>query len=312
MDSREPAPIVFRRVLANLADTIVANRAGTIEDLDPEHLHDLRVAVRRTRSVLAEAKGVLPEDVRRSYRERFGWLGQRTGPPRDLDVHVLGWDEHVGPLDNVDASSLERVRRELEARRVAAHVELATVLRGADYHDLVDGWRRWLADPGPGTAGGEATGPVVARRVERAHERLVRDGRRISPESEPARFHDLRKDAKKLRYLLECFAPVFPRRRRKDFVGQLKDLQDNLGAHQDAEVQLLQLRELADDLQARSIVDSEALGAMSRLSDQLERRRVVERADFAGRFARYDREANHKVLAKLVRAAARPRRSRPS
>ena len=61
--------------------------------------------------------------------------------------------------------------------------------------------------------------------------------RPVDPPDTPAeQVHDLRKDAKKLRYLLECFGSLLPKSPRKQFVKRLKALQDNLGEHQDAEV----------------------------------------------------------------------------
>ena len=57
-----------------------------------------------------------------------------------------------------------------------------------------------------------------------------------------------------------------------------------------------QLRDLAHDLHERAVVDTDALLAMGRLSDVLERRRSEERAAFAERFAKYDRKANRKAL----------------
>ena len=53
LDRTMPAVDGFRAVLANLADTIVANWQGTVDQVDPEFLHDLRVAVRRTRTVVS-------------------------------------------------------------------------------------------------------------------------------------------------------------------------------------------------------------------------------------------------------------------
>jgi CHAD domain-containing protein len=116
--------------------------------------------------------------------------------------------------------------------------------------------------------------------------------------------HDLRKDAKKLRYLLECFGGLFPAKPRRAFVGQLKALQDNLGEHQDAEVHLAQLRVLARELHAEG-VDADVLLAMGRLGDQLERRRRQERDDFAARFAAYDTKANRRALDELIGDGAR-------
>ena len=144
---REPALSGYRRVLANLADTIEANRPGTIDDIDEEFLHELRVAVRRSRSVLAESEGVLPDDVRDAQREAFGELGQQTGPARDLDVYVAGWDSYVAPLGLIGDPGLDKVRDEIERRRVSAHHELSTVLESDDCRAMIERWRLWLSDP---------------------------------------------------------------------------------------------------------------------------------------------------------------------
>ena len=68
----------YRAVLANLRDAMVSTWDGTAADLDPEYLHDFRVAVRRTRSVLGAAKHVVPEDVRTAGGDGFKWLGDAT------------------------------------------------------------------------------------------------------------------------------------------------------------------------------------------------------------------------------------------
>lgn len=302
---RESAQRGVRRVLANLAATIDDNLEGTIDDLDVEFLHELRVAVRRTRSVLAETKGVLPADIRDRYRTSFGWLGEITSPARDLDVYVLGWDDYIAPLGPGDRGSLDRVLVELEKRRKAAHLELARALRSDECRELLDSWRLWLAALAVEPTDDLRLGPFVAKRIAKAQHKVLTDGRAITPSSPPERLHDLRKDTKKLRYLLECFGSLFPNKARKAFVSQLKALQDNLGEHQDAEVHLAQLRDLAHDLHARATVDTDALLAMGRLSDHLDRRRTEERAAFVERFAAYDTKANRRVLESLLRRVSR-------
>jgi len=289
----------FRRVLANLCRTAFANLQGTIDDVDPEFLHDLRVSVRRTRSVLGQGKGVLPQEVRDQYREAFSWLGQVTGPPRDLDVYLLGWDAYVAPLGTDERASLETVRAALATRQRVAHRELSAQLRSERAHTLLDGWQRWLTDSAVDERASGPIGPVVAKRIAAAQATVLRDGRRIHPDSPGERLHDLRKDAKKLRYLLECFGGLYPSKPRRAFVGQLKALQDNLGEHQDAEVHFGQLRVLARELHEDG-VDADVLLAMGRLSDQLERRRREERDAFAARFAAYDTKANRRALDDLI------------
>ena len=261
----------FRRVLRNLAAMLDAHLEGAVADTDPELLHELRVAVRRTRSVLSQGTGVVPPGVRDEYRKHFGWLGQVTGPARDLDVHVIGWDAYVAPLSDVDRRALGRVLSEVEARRRTAHAQLADVLRSAATHDVLDGWRSWLDDPEVGPVDAQPLGPFVAHRIAKAQKKVLRDGRLIDPASPAERLHDLRKDTKKLRYLLECFGGLFKAKPLKTFVSQLKALQDNLGEHQDAEIHLGQLRELAHDLHERATLDTDALLAMGSLSDHLDR-----------------------------------------
>lgn len=304
LDAGDDALDAFRRVLANLADTIEVNLEGTIADTDPELLHELRVAIRRTRSVLAHGRSVVPADIRDRYREAFGELGQLTGPPRDLDVQVMGWADFVSPLDPADAVILETVRAELEVRRSAAHRHLSEGLGRATTRDLLGGWRRWLADPTIEAGAPAPIGAVVAERIAKAQAKVVRQGRSIGPTSPPEMLHDLRKDAKKLRYLVECFGSLFPAKVRKAFVSQLKALQENLGDHQDAEVQLAALRDLARDLHQRGSVDADALLVMGRLSEHVDRRRRHERAEFAQRFAAYDTKANRRALKQMLHGAA--------
>ena len=305
LDPEQDALEAFRAVLANLARTIQSNLAGTVADADPEFLHELRVAVRRTRSVLTEGKAVLPGDVRDRYRDGFRWLGTLTGPPRDLDVQLMGWDALVAPLDAAEVRALEVVRAELEVRRLEAHRLLSAELTGAQATELLADWLHWLTDSKVAASGSETIAEVVVRRIEKAQHKVLRDGRAIDADSPGERLHDLRKDAKKLRYLLECFGSLFHSKGRKAYVSQLKDLQENLGAHQDAEVHVAQLHDLARDLHRRPDMSSEVLLAMGYLAAHLERRRVAERKDFARRFSRYDTKANRRALTTLIRGAQR-------
>jgi CHAD domain-containing protein len=306
LDRKEPARQAFRRVLANLAATIDANWQGTVDDVDPEFLHDLRVAVRRTRSVLAQGKGVLPPAVRDSYREGFGWLGAATGPARDLDVYVIEWDGYVAPLGPEGSGRLAPVLAHISGRRRAEHVALARVLRSARYRKLMTGWQGWLqggetGDEGGGT--GPAIGKVAAGRTARAQAQLLERGRSIGPETPAEVLHELRKDAKKLRYLLECFGSLYAPGPRKAFVQRLKALQDNLGEHQDAEVHASQLRDFATELHGKPGVGPDTLVAMGRLTEHLEQRRQSARDEFAQRFSAYDTKQTARTFTELVSSA---------
>src|SRR5205814_6144881 len=91
LDPHQPAAVAVATVLASLLDTLEANVPGTIADIDTEFLHDLRIAVRRTRSALKLAGDVLPAGLAARFRPGFKWLGDLTTPTRDLDVYLLGF-----------------------------------------------------------------------------------------------------------------------------------------------------------------------------------------------------------------------------
>ncbi|HET9443903.1 MAG TPA: CHAD domain-containing protein, partial [Acidimicrobiales bacterium] len=299
----EPALEAFRRVFANLAATMEANRQGTVDDIDPEFLHDLRVAVRRTRSVLAQGRRVLPVAVRDRYREEFGWLGGATGPARDLDVYVIEWEGYVAPLGRDGAAALGPVLDHVVARRRAEHDALNRALDSPRHHTLVASWDAWLRAgevEGAGPEAGRPIGRVAADRVARAQAQVLARGRSIDAGTPAEVLHELRKDAKKLRYLLECFGGLYDPRPLKAFVQRLKALQDNLGEHQDAEVHAAQLRDMATELHGRAGVGPDTIFAMGRLTEHLEERRQAARDEFAERFSGYDTKPTARALEDLL------------
>ncbi len=259
-DSNERALPGFRRVLGHLFETIAVNWDGTINDVDAEFLHDLRVAVRRTRSVLANAKGVIPEEERRHFSDEFRRLAAATSEPRDLDVAALGWDDTVNALGAKAASDLAPIKTALLRRRTAAHTRLERDLRSARTKRLLKEWSAWL-----GSAAGDEMAragvplrSVVNRRLARLHDRLRADALTTSPDAR----HTTRKDAKQLRYMVECFARLYDAAARKAFVKALTAFQDRLGQAQDATVQVA----LLDTLLAEASTPPETLVAVGQLT----------------------------------------------
>lgn len=284
LDPTEPSLHGYRRVLADLLGTIDAHRDGAAAGDDSEELHDLRVAVRRSRSVLRDAKGVVPAEVRRAHQQGLRWLGGVTSPVRDLDVVAEGWDEMVAPLGD-EAGALDGLRADLDRERAAAQEALAGELRGARCDEVLGAWRAWLATPAvPEGRGAQPLGTVVVRRVAKAEHRVRRRGRHVGSGASADHLHRVRKDAKRLRYLLDCFGSLFPGREREAYVGRLKALQDDLGAHQDAVVHGALLRDLGRR-RAGVHADADELIALGRLLAVLDQRAAAARAASAGHLA---------------------------
>ena len=153
-----------------------------------------------------------------------------------------------------------------------------------------------------GSHGGDPLVDVVRRRIRKAQRRLLDHGRAIKPETPADHVHEVRKDAKKLRYLLECFADLFPANDRKAFVKRLKRLQDLLGEHQDADVQAAELRAAANELPPTT--PPATFVAIGRLVEQLEETRRRTREGFADRFAEYDSKPTRRLLRAMLDGAA--------
>ena len=284
-----PAGQAAGLVLSRLADVAEANLAGTLDDLDTEFLHDLRVSIRRSRSVLRELKGAFPAGPLARVRAELRWAQAVTGPVRDLDVQLLEWDELASLVPADRAAGLAPLRRMLDARRRRELATLRRRLRSARFKAALEAWRDLASEQSGQAAGPLAAVPVEAiagARIRHVHRRMVRDGRAIGADSPDEALHDLRKRGKELRYLLEFFGGLYPAKVVKPMVSALKDLQDVLGRFQDRSVQIEALRAEGDAL-AKVAGGPDALIALGSLIDALEADQREARAAFEGRFAAF-------------------------
>jgi len=282
MPAVDAAVTIHRALLA----AMLANEDGTRRDLDSEFLHDFRVAVRRTRSALTQLKEVLPPEPVERFREAFRWLGSVTGPTRDLDVYLLKIDGYEALLPAPIRGHLEPLREFLRRHQQSEQERLAAELDSPRYRELIASWSAFLESP-PESAAANAGRPIrelAAERIRRAWRRVWKKGRAID-EAAPARaLHRLRIDAKKLRYLLEFFRGLWEPAEIEPLVKALKQLQDNLGDHNDLVVQQAKLRELAHRMQEEGAASVDVLLAMGELVAELRRLQGAERRRFGRRF----------------------------
>jgi hypothetical protein len=105
--------------------------------------------------------------------------------------------------------------------------------------------------------------PLVAREViEKRRRKLKKLADAIGKSSPPDEYHAARIEAKKLRYAVEFFAPLYGKRAER-FVAAVKDLQEVLGDYQDATVAMETLREHARSHRKLGPGTVLAMGAMA-------------------------------------------------
>jgi CHAD domain-containing protein len=141
----DPATALLSTVLRGFLATMGENLPGLLNDVDTEFLHDFRVAVRRTRSVLKLGRPALPEVMRSQWEPTFKWLGDLTTPVRDLDVYELDLPRMQAWLVSADPADLEAFATHLRSRRTVERRALVRSLKSARYRRLVAEWAQELA-----------------------------------------------------------------------------------------------------------------------------------------------------------------------
>jgi CHAD domain-containing protein len=288
-----------------LLHAIESNVPGTLGDLDTEFLHDLRVAVRRTRALQRELKKVFPPPQLDRFRQEFKWLQQVTGPSRDLDVYLLDFDDFTATVPEPQRHDLEALRGLLEEQRADERRAMESALRSGRTSELLRRWAEFLeqlpslpVDDRPQAV--TPIGEVAARRIDKVYRQMVKMGDAIGDDSPHEDLHDLRKKGKELRYLLEFFSPLFPGKVTKPMVKTLKALQDTLGRFQDREVQATMIRGLSPQLADRP-GGAEALMAMGILVERLKEQQDAARAEFHERFGAFAAPEQRALVKKTFR-----------
>lgn len=222
----------FRAVARDCIAQLHGNEEGVRYGSDPEFVHQARVAIRRLRSALRLWRPLLPPAFVECWAAPWRELAQTLGEARNLDVFAV---QTLPPLATAfpGHGGLARMGREIERRRERAAGAAQQALAAPAFARLL------LAFPAAVEALAEdAAQPLLAdfARTCLAHQRR-RVRRRIAAGcGDAAAFHALRIEFKRLRYALEFFAPLFPGKALRRHTAASADLQELLGALNDAAV----------------------------------------------------------------------------
>ena len=239
-DPNSPLDALRVRLRAQLR-AILANDPGTRLGRDPESLHDMRVAVRRSRALLRAGRPLYTNDVS-ALADELKWIGEKLGAVRDLDVLLERLREEAEALDSDDRGTARTLLRTLERRRTAARTALLRALASDRYFSLLDRFAQEID--------GLESSRVKTKLESIAEKELKKLRKKVrSTAEEPTddELHSLRKRGKRVRYAYELAGDDAVVTRAKDFQGVL-------GEHQDSVVAERALRELAGDAPERAIV----------------------------------------------------------
>lgn len=289
-------------IYRQLLDTMQRNESGVIDDLDTEFLHDFRVAIRRTRSGLGQVKKVLPRHITDRAKKDFAWLGSITGPTRDLDVYLLYEKNYRTRLPDGLQSGLDIFFADISERRIIERRKLVQHMQSVKYSKILSSWHDYLYSESENGETENSGNPVIDLAgdiISRKYRKIIKDGKAITLSSPDEHLHRLRIECKKLRYILEFFSSLFPRKDMKKVIKLLKRLQNNLGDFNDLSVQQDMLRNYHTTLRPGSRKNQDLAAALGGLLTNLYHEQEKVRSEFASKFSEFSADGNALLYKKL-------------
>jgi len=286
---------VFRRHFGRM----LWHEPGTRLGLDPEHLHDMRVATRRMRAALRVFGDALPQRRVESLRRNLRWLGGTLGAVRDLDVYSIHLAEELPQVSEELQPALDIYRAHLVRQRAKARRDLLKTLETKRYASFVKHLRGFLDAGAPiRPRAPRASEPVTAaadQLIRKKLDKVLEHARSLNPQSADSRLHSLRIRCKRLRYACEFFTDLYGKPAVK-FASRVTALQDALGDHQDAVVARATLSRFSETLSAPAKMRRTLHMAMGHLMAQHAERAREGRARFFRLRKHFDRKKVRKPL----------------
>lgn len=227
------------RLAAGPLHTLATAEVAVRLDRGPQHLHELRVAVRRLRGLLRAFRGAYRPADAEFLTEALATLAQRLGALRDLDVLLLELPKALRAVPDTLATASEAATELLQQDRNRTHAQLLDWLRSdarlLDHERL----RGLFAAPHGGPEAEQPLATTATACLTAAAQRVRRLTKTLPDDLPLPHLHELRIAGKRLRYLAEALQPVVPVADRA--LALLTGLQEHLGRVCDHDVAVQRL-----------------------------------------------------------------------
>jgi CHAD domain-containing protein len=297
-----------KAILRFLVQVMRINEAIIEKDLDTEFLHDFRVAIRRTRSALGQIKYVFPTKTTDRFKKDFAFVGKLSNELRDLDVYLLNEDKYKEMLPPILRDDIDPLFDHLRKKRSKALQKLIRGLKTKKYTKILKDWEAFINIPQRNSVtASNAKLPVIdlaRNRIYKKYRNVVKIGHQILENTEDEMLHVLRIHCKKLRYLIEFFSSLFPRKKINTLINQLKKLQDNLGDFNDLCVQREYLLNIIEELPLTHQQSKKTFAAIGSLIGALDKEKQTVKDAFAKTFTDFASPANQALFRELFASKA--------
>jgi CHAD domain-containing protein len=240
----------FASYAAPLVNHAIELSEAVHKDPSPEALHQLRVSLRRLRSLWWAFAPLLDQGENGRERAVYKFLATAAGKTRD-------WDILIELLAQQDGGARDLMPRLEQARADTLAVSRETLLNADVKHLLRDAFASTSAELNVAHVPRIALHKFAAKRVKASERSLKKRIKRANraKRTNYAAFHDVRKAGKKLRYLFEFFGPVL-KDGHKRTLKHLKRIQKRFGKLNDTVASEALLREHAELLAGSGDMDA--------------------------------------------------------
>lgn len=250
----QPTGSVFVDYLRQHRDRLLEQDA-LVRSGEQESVHQMRVAARRMRSVLATYRPVLVGDTPAALTEELRWLGGVLAPARDAQVLQARLDGILReqPAELVRGPVSQRIDTELGAWARDGRSAAQAALGGDRYARLLSALGALVDSPPFDESAARPARTLLPKLLRSDLARVHRRHRVWERTDDPAlkehHLHQVRKAAKRLRYAAESAEPVLVEPATR-LAGRAEAVQELLGEHQDTVVARSVLLEVAAHAQA--------------------------------------------------------------
>ena len=247
-----------RQVLLAEFVQMLEREAGSRTGADIEDVHQMRVAIRRTRSLMKLLESRFKHKIIKAYDNDLRSIMRVLGPLRDLDVMIHDLEVYQSALSDEKAAVVQEIIEALEQRRVVARRRLIQTLNDKHYRRFIKRYSQFLTTPGAGTRtlDGNKVEPYQVRHVLPPmifeHRAAVRAYDVVLDTADVDTLHALRIEFKELRYVISLFSNMLDDS-IKDYIEELKKIQDHLGRLNDISIARDHFSDLMEDLEGEQI-----------------------------------------------------------
>jgi len=213
---------------------------GVIKNDDIEYVHKMRVTSRRLRAMLPLFRFCFPEKEFKGWANQLKKVTRLLAEARDLDVQIAFVDQYINKLRSItEKASLELLMRDHKNRRKSIQTFIVSGLEKLETSDTLQNIRKFCEQ----TSKEQSNATFDSNQVlEKAYwhisfrlDDFISMEKYVYLENKKLKHHEMRIYAKKLRYTMEAFAPLYKNKLEKE-IGTITAFQDVLGEMHDCDV----------------------------------------------------------------------------